>query len=776
MARETLIVFLYDTVIGQKEEDDPASALIYFHPTWVSVEQKTALCGQIIGTAQCVRNLFCRPEVVSLRSGNFFITEKGRYLFVVGTDRNSANSQLEFKAKTLFSLLEFLHEDFEKLANNLKSESFTSKLSSMFDNYIKMLVYARSIFSQNSFLMLTKSSSNVFMDAIHVLDSCQELNYVLGGALMYHNKVVATHLSTDLINRLILIDPYRNKCSAEAAQTTFIIPPGVQLLEVYISGDEYSKLLGSSNRARNSFHQFNIEDIRKNMKKCDEDIQDTFLITAMKRDQSLIFTAVPEDSSITSELPYIPTTKKTRPKFLNLKSVFGGNNIEPKSKVTASTPICGQTSVCSTPLKDLKKFVYQNPLKICHSEDVENSRNILHKELKKFDEFGKKIPHFNVNCKLYDRKKYSSFSNMNDIYNSIFDKKSIDNSHILPTKNQLSCSFRTITDPTFPVFKRDGTVVSKLYCEENIPDIFKLFQNGLQIHENHISGDHVTEIDSDVRSNSTSDSIDVLKANISTEPSKNQKYKNPTESPLDGDPEASSKSSTYCHYFSGVPQTPLMSKLTMVPCEENVEGSSSALHHQKKPAAGHNLLSNQTYRIKEEKENTRSRTKSSLQKCVLFVCGQRNIVLSMLLEEKSIKEYNIVKRLWDICTDRLNKLENDLRYSMESSKNLENEPYNYLQHDSELQTVKRGGPWSGNDLESLHYLHDDFNNSDYNLTEILMRGADNIIFAHHSGSTEVFYSETANFIAGLPPPVDPMGLLQLKAKKRLERDHTLILI
>ncbi|KAG5886850.1 hypothetical protein JTB14_017656 [Gonioctena quinquepunctata] len=294
MARETLIVFVYDTVRREKNE-----ALIYFHPTWVSAEQKTALCGQIIGTLQCVQSLFCKPEVVSLRSGNFFIMEKGRYLFAVGTDRNIAGSLLEFKAKTLYSLLEFLHEDFEELAKICQKETLSSKLCSIFDNYIKILVYARSIFSQNTSLMLTKSSSNVFMDAIHVLDSCQELHHVLGGSMMYHNRVVATQLSSDLTNRLILIDPYRNKCSAEAVETTFNIPHGVQLLQVYISDKEYSKILESSKRARDISQHINNEDIKKTAKKSDKDVQNTFLISAMKRDQSLIFTAVPEDSSVT---------------------------------------------------------------------------------------------------------------------------------------------------------------------------------------------------------------------------------------------------------------------------------------------------------------------------------------------------------------------------------------------------------------------------------------------------------------------------------------------
>lgn len=56
------------------------------------------------------------------------------------------------------------------------------------------------------------------------------------------------------------------------------------------------------------------------------------------------------------------------------------------------------------------------------------------------------------------------------------------------------------------------------------------------------------------------------------------------------------------------------------------------------------------------------------------------------------------------------------------------------------------------------------------------RDDDSIIYGHHSGKTEVYYLQAANGNAGLPPPTDPMGLVPLKAKRRLERDHAIILL
>ncbi|KAJ8985170.1 hypothetical protein NQ317_012822 [Molorchus minor] len=56
------------------------------------------------------------------------------------------------------------------------------------------------------------------------------------------------------------------------------------------------------------------------------------------------------------------------------------------------------------------------------------------------------------------------------------------------------------------------------------------------------------------------------------------------------------------------------------------------------------------------------------------------------------------------------------------------------------------------------------------------RGGDSVIYGYHCGPSEVFYHESANTNSGLPPPADPMGLVQLKAKRRLERDHAIILL
>lgn len=76
-------MFVYDTQLLKKEEDDPASAILYFHPSCFSDQQRTALCGQIMGTVHCLKSILKCPKIISLQDGKYNITEYGRYVLVI---------------------------------------------------------------------------------------------------------------------------------------------------------------------------------------------------------------------------------------------------------------------------------------------------------------------------------------------------------------------------------------------------------------------------------------------------------------------------------------------------------------------------------------------------------------------------------------------------------------------------------------------------------------------------------------------------------------------
>lgn len=53
---------------------------------------------------------------------------------------------------------------------------------------------------------------------------------------------------------------------------------------------------------------------------------------------------------------------------------------------------------------------------------------------------------------------------------------------------------------------------------------------------------------------------------------------------------------------------------------------------------------------------------------------------------------------------------------------------------------------------------------------------DAVVYGYQHGMSSVFYKQTAALKPGLPPPADAMGVISMNAKRRLERDHSIVLL
>ncbi|XP_066250187.1 BLOC-3 complex member HPS4 [Euwallacea similis] len=246
MTKETTIIFLYDIELLKHEEDDPNSAILYFYPTWVSDHQKTALCGQLIGTVLCLRGLFSMPKIVSLQTGKFCLIENGRYILVVGTDRNIPDWVLEHRANLLYSLVNFFHQHFVALGLSFEGENLRAKLYHIFDTYLKLLYLGGSIFSNMPLWDLSKTDTNILKSSKAFLDDCKCVPNVLGGTLLYHNKVIVSQLSTQTTKTITISDPYRISNPAEISDQYSDLPPGVKLVQVFIPVKELQALTCSA--------------------------------------------------------------------------------------------------------------------------------------------------------------------------------------------------------------------------------------------------------------------------------------------------------------------------------------------------------------------------------------------------------------------------------------------------------------------------------------------------------------------------------------------------
>lgn len=424
------------------------------------------------------------------------------------------------------------------------------------------------------------------------------------------------------------------------------------------------------------------------------------MVSAMKRDQSLIFTAVPEegsDHSVSSaNPPFIPATKKIRPKFLNLKSISIDASMEVKSaKPAPTTPFCGQTSVCSTPITDLKKFIHQNPLSICRNKDVKDgvtgSKNKT--ETKMGDEvkctssdktefvLKESVPYVNITSNLYIGKKYSSLINMNDVVNSISKDAeqyfSIKNKSLVrldwsPVKTTRKGEklFKTITDPTFPVFKADGTIVSHPYYDEYVKMNLEVVE--MDLKRRNLKNNCFNDFDSCLKNGITNrtetentNTEQVISENFETDvlnslprvpTSHNKEHRKSLTLPLKSfntDSAQTPSEPLMKRYSSGVQLTPLLSKLSMLAFEERSSGFCSREttpcdYRGFTPTQQNYSFPYSKYKAGKDMRNVTNEDDSSLQKCVLFVCGQQDVVLTMLLHEECSKEPSTVQKLVSI--------------------------------------------------------------------------------------------------------------------------------
>ncbi|KAK5640452.1 hypothetical protein RI129_011263 [Pyrocoelia pectoralis] len=778
MAKEMIIIFVYDTELLQREEDDPASAILYFHPGWVSDQQRTALCGQIIGASHFLSTTFSSPRIFALQSGKFFIHTYGRYIMAVGTDRNVADWVLEHRADLLKSLITFYHQDLLKMSELYQgTSSLSAKLYHMFETYLKILMYGGHMFFNIPTIQLPKSASHVFLEAIQLLESCQQKNCVLGGTILYHNKVVATQLSSDLTKKLVLTDPYRIKSPAEVFDLNLSLPLGVQLLQVYIAHEDYRNLHEDSNKSRTISQYLHKINLRKPSKVTTREP----ILSAMKRDQSIIFTTVPEEDGDHSPLNVHEYKSPDRPKFLNLKTLTTDSKFEPKA-IQASTPFLGQTSVCSTPMTDLNKVLHQNPMSICLNPEesfvnIETTTSINMTD--KLDSCIPYVPESNV----FDKKRSASMWEFREKL-KIFNKRitmryySLGLSSLGDVEVELECvpklvRHKTISDPNFPIFKSNGLAISNFLYNQYLGEPFI---NMIESSDTYRKDDSPKKNDSRMMS-----PIKTLQKLMT--PLKSKENRKSLTLPLKS-LTSETENSILNRPNGGVQLTPLMSKLSLLAMEDRSSGFCSKDTTPGECRDVRFTPSQTNYSFLTRRKSSVSEDyvpDATLSKAVLFICGQQDMVMGVLLEESIRYSTETVNELWEKCTESLGKLERQLRRCLESysggtNQSETSEPYSYLCMDPQWDNVRRGGPWGAMELGMLTHLHRDFVNIP-NLTEIILRNDDSIVYGHHCGKTEVFYQQgAASGTSGLPTPADPMGTVSLKAKRRLERDHAIVLL
>ncbi|XP_053677882.1 uncharacterized protein LOC128728252 [Anopheles nili] len=529
MSKETMIIFVYDRT-KKVENDDPTGSIIYFHPMWVSELQKKSLCGQLMGSSHFLGETLSKVGFISLQNGKFALRSHGRFMLAVGSDRNIADSILEYRANLLSSLIELYHGDFNTLYNSFvekeQKNRFNEKVFCLMESSLPLLQFNGNIFQNMPLLRLPKCASNVYLETNQILQSFLQNKGVLGGSIFYHNKVLASQLPINLTKLLVYTDPYRMKL-AEMTTVTFHVPNGVSLVSAYISKRDYMHLVDASKNIPVYFNNcatgasgsgvipFAIK--KKSSKELVSGGSVGGGYPMLKTDKSIIFSNIPEeepigvDGGVCEETQKRNYTSVSRPTFLPLKFknltsrdiVDSGVNSINFDESDSFPNFIGKTSVCSTPLTENKIVPNRNMMSICVTKqevgpsappaEEESSKSCDRgeepKEYRECDESNvfrySNTRKYSVLTKMSTNNRYASMPGLAKVEDDEIDPNSPTEEQNKQQKKMLFYrkafskdydSLRTITDPLYPIVDQRKRAIS-----------YSLFQDFERAHGEQIA-------------------------------------------------------------------------------------------------------------------------------------------------------------------------------------------------------------------------------------------------------------------------------------------------
>lgn len=453
----------------------------------------------------------------------------------------------------------------------------------------------------------------------------------------------------------------------------------MQLIAVFIPIKEYRKLNLASQRAQSITNQNASSIVPFQFKK------------KIKRDKSIIFTNIPEEGAADAENDEIKKPTKMvsqRPNHLPLRfknitskdipeSGFSSINFDE----TDSFPqFIGKTSVSSTPMTE-NKILHGTIMPICANSDlteiVEDNKSDLMEKFNKIN-LNNTVNNSFITNPFRIEKRRNSLTDLQDSLKKISKRLSIRPFGIGLTKlnksemeavemddieidDVESKIYRTITDPTYPVFNSNGAPISKYLFQEFLERQASLDKQACEINEKllTIDGFDSEMKDSPVRQPHEPDVVSVLDS-IPLKPNKIA-LNLPLKS-LSFDSNTMNEPVVACtnifelpaqrKKLSGIQLTPLMTKLSILAMnDERSSGFSSwdttpgvelatPLDGTKMMRRRSSIKCEDVVDINDERNLNNQR-----QRVEMFICGQQNMTLVLLLEENSCQKREIVQAM-----------------------------------------------------------------------------------------------------------------------------------
>lgn len=508
-----------------------------------------------------------------------------------------------------------------------------------------------------------------------------------------------------MTKQLVLTDPRHVRTTAEQLNMQqFHIPHGVQMLVVYVEQQQYAKLAAEAQRAQNlqtttttqlSQSALPFQYAKRKLKR-----DKSLIFTHIPEEEQSSGTATEPAVELPTARP-----KSMRPTHLPLRLKSLHSKEMPESGIasinfdeTDSYPeFIGRTSVCNTPMTENKVLPVASVMSICanpdeQGADVHNSngktavpasstssrRNSLKVDVEKFFQNfitnpNKQMTRRKSSADLQDAlraisRKLGSFTHS---YKTDVNRNgdSMDSTDVSPDfiENDERISSRTIGDPTYPVFNSNGQQISRSLFQQFLDQYRRLWGAASEqaaqdaelaalVAEFHEFNLEIQKLDEHMR-------LQAVSAEAEADRNLNVAAKTPRDKrsmrlPLKPAGETNTADTAPLGTrrvgggVGGVPLTPLMAKLSVLamnettPIEIQTPLTSSKVFPRRSSLKCEDAVDALAMVTQPPPSAQQLNAPSDgLQRTELYVCGQQNMTLLLLMEEGSCLKQAIVQKM-----------------------------------------------------------------------------------------------------------------------------------
>lgn len=341
--------------------------------------------------------------------------------------------------------------------------------------------------------------------------------------------------------------------------------------------------------------------------------------------------------------------------------------------------------MCSTPMTDIKRVLHSAALSICtnvkeESDNLARSESVnsilsavsdrSHTSLRSnsIERLFKVTPYVNVGLNLHDKKKSASMWEVREKLKSFakritmkyynkgpgnLNRNLIESAENSPVRTRSFSRSKTITDPTFPLVAANGKQVSRSFYKSYLNLHMELVKTELNQHSESNTGDWRSFDEFSSSAKKPPENEFEMQPLNKTSNKLTHKMKKSLSLPLKSLTAPENAETVFpinnrAKFGGGVQLTPLMSKLSLLAFEERSSGfcSTSTTPSEVKDFKFTQFLSKINRGNQEVgSDDTDKDSGKELQSCVLFICGQQDMVVNMLLEESGCSDGEVVNKL-----------------------------------------------------------------------------------------------------------------------------------